>query len=502
MTSRGITEPVLTVAETAAADRFAMERGIAGTALMEAAGKAVAAAILRAKNQGPARVLVLCGPGNNGGDGFVVARLLRQAGWEVALQLLGDSARLKDDAAFMARRWTEDYGGTVAALGTEWPFAPDVIVDALFGAGLNRAVGPDVAEVIARANATDALRIAVDIPTGVMGDTGRAEGTVFDAHRTVTFFTRKPGHLLLPGRLHCGTVEVADIGIPDEALTAIPPRAWRNGPGLWLDHWPWPSLDGHKYRRGHAIVVSGPLGATGAACLAARGALRIGGGLVTVACPADALPVLGAKLTAVMTRALTNDGDFARLLEDARHNAVLLGPGGGVGEGLRAKVTATLRAGKRVVLDADALTSFRDRPEALFAAKGEGDLVLTPHDGEFARLFPDLAASQMGKIERAREAATRAGAVLVLKGADTVIAAPDGRIAINDNAPPELATAGTGDVLAGFILGLLAQGMPAFEAAAAAVWVHGAAAASFGPGLIAEDLPELLPAVLRSLRAR
>lgn len=493
-------DPILTVDETALADRKAMKRGIAGTALMEAAGKQVAASILADTGQLPGRALILCGPGNNGGDGFVVARLLARAGWRVELQLLGSLDNLKGDAAFMARRWTEDCGGEVRPLGQDWTFDPDVIVDALFGAGLNRPVGSEVAAVMARANESDALRVAIDIPTGLAGDSGKALGTVFDADRTVTFFTLKPGHLLLPGRLHCGAVEVADIGIPGEVLDIIAPRVWRNGPALWRDHWPWASLAGHKYKRGHAIVVSGPLGSTGAACLAARGALRIGGGLVTVACPMDALAVLGVKLTAVMTRGLADDAAFDAILADPRHNAVLLGPGGGVGEGLRARVVATLRAGKRVVLDADALTCFRDAPEMLFAARGESDLVLTPHDGEFARLFPDIAAADLSKLERARQAAARSGAVVLLKGADTVVAAPDGRAVINDNAPPDLATAGSGDVLAGFILGLLAQGMPAFEAAAAAVWIHGAAAESFGPGLIAEDLPEVLPQVLRGLK--
>lgn len=497
-----VTDAILTVEETARADRAAMERGIPGTALMEAAGKGVAASILALAGDIPGRALVLCGPGNNGGDGFVVARLLRQAGWKVELQLLGPLEKLKGDAAHMARRWTADCGGAVLPLGADWTLDPDVIVDALFGASLNRPVEADVAAVMARANDSDALRVAIDIPTGTAGNSGQAPGPVFDADRTVTFFTLKPGHLLLPGRLHCGAVDVADIGIPADVLDAIAPRVWRNGPARWRDHWPWADLAGHKYKRGHAIVVSGPLGSTGAACLAARGALRIGGGLVTVACPMDALAVLGVKLTAVMTRGLADDQDFAAILADPRHNAVLLGPGGGVGGAMRAKVRAALGASKRVVLDADALTSFRDAPEDLFSARGEGDLVLTPHDGEFARLFPDLAASDLGKLERARAAAARSGAVVLLKGADTVVAAPDGRAVINDNAPPELATAGSGDVLAGFILGLLAQGMSAFEAAAAAVWVHGAAAESFGPGLIAEDLPEVLPQVLRALRTR
>ena len=318
---------------------------------------------------------------------------------------------------------------------------------------------------------------------------------------TVTFFRLKPGHLLLPGRLHCGEVRLADIGIPASVLGPIAPKTFANEPPLWRAEFPWPRPESHKYARGHAVVVSGPVYSTGAARLGARGALRIGAGLVTVASPRDALEVNAAELTAIMVREADDARSLAALLSDQRKNAVLIGPGLGVGERSKDMVLAALRSDAAIVLDADAITSFAEEPGELFAAIAAhvGAVALTPHDGEFARLLPDLLA--LPKLERARRGAARAGAILVLKGADTVVAAPDGFASINAMTSPFLATAGSGDVLAGMILGLLAQGMPAFPAASAAVWLHGAAAAAFGPGLIAEDLPETLPMVLRGLRA-
>jgi len=325
------------------------------------------------------------------------------------------------------------------------------------------------------------------------------KGRAIHATATVTFFRLKPGHLLLPGRLHCGVVSLADIGIPASVLATIAPKTFANEPALWRAKFPWPRPDGHKYARGHAIVVSGPVYSTGAARLGARGALRIGAGLVTVASPRDALEVNAAELTAIMVREADNARGLATLLSDRRKNAVLIGPGFGVGERTKEMVDAALRSDAALVLDADALTSFAKDPHELFAgiAARAASVALTPHDGEFARLFPDLI--ELPKVERAGMGAARAGAVLVLKGADTVAGASDGRASINAMTSPFLATAGTGDVLAGMILGLLAQGMPAFEAASAAVWLHGAAAAILGPGLIAEDLPETLPTVLRGL---
>jgi hydroxyethylthiazole kinase-like uncharacterized protein yjeF len=495
---------LLKVAEMYEADRLAIASGIPGPQLMEAAGLCVADAICHRHRRGP--VLVLCGPGNNGGDGFVAARHLAARGWPVRLALLGAVVDLKGDAAIMARLWT----GPVLPFGTElFKEAAEVIIDAIFGAGLVRPVEGRAAAVIAAAKVSGAYKVAIDVPSGIAGDTGAVlgadRGAAFKADLTVTFFRAKPGHFLLPGRPHCGELVLTDIGTPPQVLNEIKAAQYLNTPGLWAAVYPLPHIDAHKYARGHAIVVSGGEASTGSACLAARGALRIGAGLVTVFCPDDALPALAAKLVSVMTRPFAGDAAFALLLADPRQNAILLGPGNGVTAATRRHVLAALKSGKRCVLDADALTvfskgsDFSEQPQDLFDSI-TSDTVLTPHMGEFARIFPDLAAvAAVDKLKAVREAARLSGAVVLLKGADTVIAAPDGRAAINANAPPSLATAGSGDVLAGFVLGLLAQGMPAFEAASAAVWLHGAAAERFGPGLISEDLSDLLPGVLQSL---
>ncbi|HXF87604.1 MAG TPA: NAD(P)H-hydrate dehydratase [Xanthobacteraceae bacterium] len=491
----------------AQADRLAIAAGVPGIELMENAGRAVADAIGRDYPQTALPACVVAGPGNNGGDGFVAARLLAARGMPVRMLLLGDRARLKGDAAEAARRWQ---GGIVAA-------TPDalsgcsVIVDALFGAGLDRPVEGPAAVMIEAMNAAGVPIVAVDLPSGVNGSSGAVMGSAVRAATTVTFFRRKLGHVLMPGRLHCGTVEVADIGIPASVLDRIQPRAWLNGPQLWGTVFPIPAAQAHKYARGHAVVVSGGLSFTGAARLAARGALRAGAGLVTIASPRDALAVHAVANEAVMVRAVDGAAELSALLSDRRLNAIALGPGGGVGQPMRDMVRAALASGRAVVLDADALTSFAEAPEALFlaihdrgtakAAHVSREVVLTPHEGEFIRLFGKLSylSDKSSKSDMARAAAAVSGAIVLLKGPDTVVAAPDGRVAVADNAPPWLATAGAGDVLTGMVAGLLAQGMPAFLAAAAAVWVHGEAGHEAGPGLIAEDLPDVLPRVYRRL---
>ncbi|MEX0744363.1 MAG: NAD(P)H-hydrate dehydratase [Phycisphaeraceae bacterium] len=485
---------LLTVEEMAEADRLAIEGGVPGADLMEAAGRAVADEVSR-RFPDAATVAVLCGPGNNGGDGFVAARHLAERGYKVRLGFDGDESRLPADAAAMAKR----FGGKRETLSPDLLAGADVVVDALFGAGLGRPIAGDLAALIDAANASGLPIVAVDVPSGIDGTTGEVKGAAINAVTTVTFFRLKPGHLLLPGRSHCGELSVADIGIPDSVLAAIRPKAFANEPALWLAHYPWPEPDGHKYARGHAVVVSGPLWSTGAARLGARGALRVGAGLVTVASPRDALAVNAAQLTAIMVREADDARALTQLLADPRKNALLIGPGVGVGERTKAMVLAALASQAAVVLDADALTAFAGDQGALFAAirSRAAPVVLTPHDGEFARLFGDLAS--LPKLYRARVAAVRSGAIVVLKGADTVVAAPDGMASINATTSPWLATAGTGDVLGGMVLGLLAQGMSGFEGASAAVWLHGAAAKAFGPGLIAEDLPKMLPAVLRDL---
>jgi len=487
---------LLTSEEMGRADRLAVAAGVDSLALMESAGRAVAAEVAKMTGRG-ARVAVLCGPGNNGGDGFVAARHLVEAGFAADVALLGPRDALQGDAAVMARRWT----GKVDPLAFASLEGASVIVDALFGAGLSRPLDGTAATVVEAMGSSGAKILAVDVPSGLDGNTGVATGPVVHADRTVTFFRRKPAHLLMTGRALCGRVSVADIGIPATVLTQINPQTWANGIALWLPVLPRPSPNGHKYDRGHALVVSGELAHTGAARMGARGALRVGAGLVTVASPLDALFVNAAHLTAIMLLPLEGAGGLATILDDRRKNAVLLGPALGVAEETCELVEAALNSGAATVLDADALTSFAEDPEALASAivrTPERAVVLTPHEGEFHRLFPDL--SDGSKLVRARAAAARMDAVVILKGPDTVIAAPDGRAAINENAPPWLATAGAGDVLGGFVAGLLAQRMPVFEAACAAVWLHGETADIVGPGLIAEDLPERLPEVLQRLR--
>ncbi len=485
---------VLSVEEMSRADAAAVAAGVPGTTLMENAGRAVAEAVQA--RHAPRPVLVLCGPGNNGGDGFVAARHLAAAGWPVRLALLGARERLKGDAAHHAGLWDGpvealDEGAAAGLLD-----GARLVIDAMFGAGLARALEGAARAVAEAVNDAGLPVCAVDVPSGVSGDTGEVVGeAAVQASFCVTFFRKKPGHLLLPGRMMCGEVVVADIGIAERVLPDIAPRTWENGPELWLAHIPQRRLDSHKYVFGHALVVGGAA-MTGAGRLAARAALRVGAGLVTVACPREVLPIYALSAASVIAAALDAEADYLDLLADGRKNAVLVGPGNGVNEVTRTRALAALRAGKAVVIDADAITSLRDRPAELFEAVA-GPCVLTPHEGEFARLFPDLAGD---KLSRARAAAARSGAVVLFKGGDTVLAAPDGRAAINANAPPTLATAGTGDVLAGFIVGLLAQGLKSFEAACAATWLHGAVGAALGPGLIAEDLPEALPAVLGRLR--
>src|SRR5438067_8322745 len=492
---------LLTNTEMAEADRRAIAGGIPGIALMERAGRAVADAVAARRPLG-ARVLVVAGPGNNGGDGFVAARLLAERGYPVRLLLVGDADRLKGDAAAAARR----YAGGVEPAVPEALDNAGVVIDALFGAGIDRPVEGLPRRMIEAMNATAAPIVAVDLPSGINGTSGRVMGLAVDADETVTFFRRKPGHVLLPGRLHCGRLEVADIGIPVDVLAHVRPTTFLNVPELWRAAFPVPQVDAHKYARGHAVVVSGGLSRTGAARLAARGALRAGAGLVTIASPREALAVNAAASLAVMVRPVDGPVELSAFLEDSRLNTVVIGPGGGVGGGMRDLVAIALAGERASVLDADALTSFADNPASLFAAitaRSGRPVVLTPHEGEFARLFAETLeqADKASKLDRARAAASHSGAIVVLKGPDTVVAAPDGRAAIAANAPPWLATAGSGDVLAGMVGGLLAQGMPAFEATAAAVWIHGEAAAAFGPGLIAEDLPEALPPIYRRLLA-
>ncbi len=468
----------------AQADRAAIAAGTPGIALMEHASAAVARAIRRRWTPRP--TLVLCGPGNNGGDGFGAATELASAGWPVTVALLGRRESLGGDAALMAQRWP----GDVSEVDPHAVSGHALVVDALFGAGLSRPIEGVAARTLDAVAAAGVPVAAVDVPSGVDGDTGAVRGAAAPADVTVTFCRPKPGHLLMPGRGLCGRLEVADIGIGRAPVAVAGRVAVVNGPVLWRARLPRAAPGGHKYDRGHAVVAGGARTA-GAARLAARAALRAGAGLVTVAAPESALAVYEGSLTAVMTRSLAAWPD---LLVDSRTTAFLVGPGNGVGGATRERSLSALAAGKRAVLDADALSSFAGDPQPLFRATRGRPCVLTPHDGEYARLFADRG----NRLARARAAADRCGAVVLLKGPETVIAAPDGEVAVGIDGPPELATAGTGDVLAGIVTGLMAAGAVPFDAACMGTWMHGVAAGS-GPGLIAEDLADRLPAVLAAV---
>ena len=475
---------LLTPAQMKQADEATGRLGVPIADLASAAARAIVDEIVGDRGEsGPVAVLV--GGGFNGTDGRLAACLLRERGIEVEVfASVPENERERDLGQFRPERFA-------------------LVIDALLGAGLSRSVEGEIAEVIRRLNASRVEVLAVDLPSGIDGTTGAVRGVAVQARRTVTFERRKPGHLLLPGRDHCGRTVVRPIGLPSEALAGLPKDLHANEPVLWHEHLLTAARIGHKYDRGHAVVMSGGSAHTGAARLAAGAALRGGAGLVTLLSPSSALLVNASHLTAIMLRRCEDETDLSPILENERFNAFVLGPGFGVGAKANAFVARIRQADRRLVLDADGITSFRDDPASLFAMAQQQDkspgIVLTPHEGEFSRLFPDLAKDAGSKIDRAREAAQRSGAIVVLKGADTVIASPDERAAVNATGTAWLATAGTGDVLAGLVAAQLANGLPAFEAACAAVWIHGRASEMHGPGLISEDLPGLVPAVLREL---
>lgn len=468
---------LLTPAEMARADAAAIARGIGGERLMEAAGRAVARAAMR--HVRPGRTLVLAGPGNNGGDGYVAARLLEQAGWPVAVAALAPP-RPGSDAARVAARWR----GPMVAFSPAEAARAAFVVDALFGAGLSRPLSEDVVAVL---KAVRAPLLAVDVPSGLDGATGQPLGHAPQAKVTVTFFRLKPGHLLMPGRTLCGTTVLADIGLPATTLEDVRARCFETSPALWRIPDAGPSA--HKYTRGHVTILAGAE-MTGAARLAAGGARRAGAGLATIVAPdRAAADVLRAGDPGV----IVTEAPIADLLADARRQVWLIGPGLPAGERTLAALGLVRAAGRQVVADAGVLAAAAGRPEAL-----AGCAVLTPHEGEFARLFGPVGPDRLGAVRRA---AAILDAVVLLKGPDTVIAAPDGRAAVNAHAPASLATGGTGDVLAGLIAALLAAGMSAFEAAAAAAWTHGEAALRCGGGLVAEDLMGRLPQALDAARS-
>jgi hydroxyethylthiazole kinase-like uncharacterized protein yjeF len=474
---------ILTVAQIAAADRAAIAAGTSGLVLMQRAGEAVADAIC--DRFSPCPTAVLCGPGNNGGDGYVAAQVLAERGWPVWVERL--AAPATDDARAAAEQWS----GETIAIGAEDRHA-DLFVDALFGAGLARPLDGEAAR-LARASERMADRIvAIDLPSGLDGDTGRPVGdAAFCAGLTVTFHAKKLAHVLEPGHDRCGEVVVADIGLAPQTSDML-----ENTPDLWLSRFPWPTSASHKHTRGRLIVISGEVWSTGAARLSARAGLRLGAGLVTLLSSSEALAVNAAHLEAIMLKAFDTELELEQLAADV--DAAVIGPAAGVTETTLLNLLALARTGAALVIDADAITVFKDDPEELFSVLDRDD-ILTPHPGEFERIFPGLLKASAHRLEAARKAAKQADAVVLLKGPDTVIAAPDGRTAVNTNGSAWLATAGSGDVLAGFIGALVAQGMESFEAACAAAWIHADAAELHGPGLIAEDLPGLAPAVLRRL---
>jgi ADP-dependent NAD(P)H-hydrate dehydratase / NAD(P)H-hydrate epimerase len=478
---------LLTPAEMDRADHLAMESGISAIALMEHAGAAVAVAIGEHWTMRP--VTVLCGPGNNGGDGFVAARHLAAAGWPVKLALLGARDKLTGEAALAADLWK----GPTEPFSTESIDDAGIVIGAIFGSGLSRPIAGPALEMVAALKVRLIQTCAVDVPSGLDGATGAVLGDAAPADLTVTTFRKKPGHLLYPGRALCGDVVVADIGVPASALATIAPQTWENGPNLWLGAYPWPDAESYKYKRGEVLILGGQA-ITGASRLTALAASRAGAGMVTLAAPSKVWSVYATSLINAIVRSFDGQTDFEALLADKRRNAIAIGPGAGVGAATRQYVLAALATKRAMVLDADALTSFAEAPEELFNAI-KGPCVLTPHAGEFMRIFH----FDGDKLKRTRAAARQCNAIVLLKGPDTVIAAPDGRAIINANAPPQLATGGAGDVLTDIVAALLAQGMAPFQAAAAAVWLHGAAAAEFGPGLVAKDLPDALPLVLRRL---
>lgn len=495
---------LLTASEMAEADRLTISAGpFDGMDLMRRSGASVAAILLE-RYPAATSADILCGPGNNGGDGYIVARVLHETGIPVRLWALGKPKAGTDaaDAAACCPLTSKPLAGFRPLQGA-------VIVDALFGAGLSKPVEGEAAAAIEAANDSGVPVIAIDLPSGVSGDRGQVLGSAFRAGLTITFFRKKPGHLLYPGRELCGETLVVDIGIRPQVLDTIQPRCFENTPALWHPHFPHLAASTHKYARGHVGVFSGGPAATGAARLSARAAARTGAGAVTLLSPDNALQVNAAHLTSIILRKADTLDEIAEWLDERKPAALVFGPAIGlqdaVGDLALRLIKASAGLVKSIVLDADALTHLSRRRGAFleaFRIENAPHIVLTPHEGEFARVFPELAGDKsLSKLDRAREASKLTGATFILKGPDTVVAAPDGRAAINANAAPWLATAGSGDVLAGITAGLLSQAMPPFEAACAGVWLHGAAGSGFGPGLIAEDLPEQLPALLRALLA-
>lgn len=481
---------ILTCENVRAAEAAAVEAGISLWALMQKAGQACADVLHAEFPDG--RVVVLAGPGNNGGDAFVAAQRLRDLERNVWLYELAPGAVRTDEG----RAAREQVTGPLQPLEDLRLASGDVVLDGLFGAGLSCPLEGEAAFAVEQVNASGAKVVAIDVPSGVRGDFGAVEGPAIRADVTVTFCCKKRAHVLQPAASLCGEIVPAEIGFGRFVEGVGRGRLFENAPQLWAGRLRWPQAASHKHQRGRLAVVTGPAGSTGAARLAAQAGLRVGAGLVTLVCPQRALSEVSASVLAPLTVGFS---DLHELLAATdRAEAVVIGPAAGVSAATRASVEALAKADRSLVLDADALTVFRDDVETL-AGLIEAPAVLTPHTGEFDRLFPGLLGASATKIDAARAAAAKVGCVVLLKGPDTVIAAPDGRAVVNTHATPFLATAGSGDVLAGIIGGLLAQGVEAFDAACAAAWMHGDAGVRAGPGMTAEDLDDALRETIRAL---
>ena len=481
---------LLSAAQMREAESLACLRGVSLAAMMRKAGEAVAHTV--AERWKPCRTVVLCGPGNNGGDGYIAAEILRRAGWNVTVAAIHAPSPSAE-----ARQAAQEWQGETRSLTLEVFKDADLVVDALFGTGLTRPLTGIAAESVVFLNERKLPVLAVDLPSGVHTDSGSILGVAVQAYVTVSFFRKKRAHILRPAASCCGDIVVADIGIPEDVLKDVDIETAQNNKDLWIHLIPVPQAEDHKYTKGHALVYGGAV-MTGAGRLAARAAQRVGAGLVTLAVPEEAVSLYASALESVIVRAAPTSETWRALAKDPKRNVLLIGPGMGLEAAYKDFVLEVLATRKPCVLDADALTIFAEDPLVLFNAL-HPDVVLTPHEGEFARLFGSFIDGSADKLTRTRQAAARTGCVVLLKGAETMMAHPDGKAVINTNAPPWLATAGSGDVLAGMIAGLCAQKIPVFEAAAASAWMHGRSADAYGPGMIAEDIVAGIPSVLKEL---
>jgi hydroxyethylthiazole kinase-like uncharacterized protein yjeF len=485
---------VLSTAQMYEADHLTIKSGLSGIELMENAGTAVTAHITA--HWDACKTLVLCGPGNNGGDGYVVARQLSEAGWDVDVAQYGAVEKLSADAKHMRGQL-----GSVSSVGdmASVPVSDfDLIVDAIFGAGFRGTLPPEISTVFECAAEADVPIVAIDVPSGVDGDTGKISSGTPMASMTVSFFKAKLGHLLYPGRENCGRLEIADIGIPEHVLDELAVDVFENSLELWRSFYPQPSATGHKYNRGHAVIVGGGVSNTGAARISARNALRVGAGAVTLLCPASALMIYAQAMEAVMVSSFQNSEDLNKFVKSKRIASLLIGPANGVNDITRQNVMAVLATDANIIIDADAISVFKDNPQELFTAiksKMTGQVVLTPHEAEFNRLF-DIEGT---RVDRCRSAANASGATVILKGATTCIASPSGSVVLNTHASPWLATAGSGDALAGILCGLMASMNDGLKASAAAVWLHGEAGVRLGAGMTAEDIEKTLPSILSDI---